>query len=241
MAKTCGNCGHAALDDHAQFCNRCGAAVPEERKPAFPVCPGCGAVVSDELARFCNRCGSKIPPAPLVCSTCGSPAVDSQSQFCTRCGTTFPLKTARGRICPSCGAPDPTGHSGFCNRCGAPFSGPAIQGENHPAPATVVVTQRKPATTLPPVVVPDSDWEPWNDNAQDPPQIPGHVPPVQPAYRDQQGAVPQKKYSHLPLVADEMRKRSDAEPPRGVADIHNIPSKKKSGSKNKGVMGLLKK
>src|SRR5512139_4143405 len=89
MTKTCGKCGHAALDDQAQFCNRCGAAVPEKRTPPFPLCPACGIAVPDELAQYCNRCGTKILPLPVLCRVCGSPAIDNLSHFCTRCGAPF--------------------------------------------------------------------------------------------------------------------------------------------------------
>lgn len=233
MTKTCGKCGHAALDDQAQFCNRCGAAVPEERKPAFPVCPGCGTVVSDELAQFCNRCGARIPPVPIVCSSCGSPAIDNQSRFCTRCGTTFEQKPLpRNTTCPSCGAPDPHGQSVFCNRCGAPFNRQGVQAAHPPGQSPVIVTQRKPVSPLPPqVIVPETDWEPWNDMhpASGISESPASAPPKQSAHHDQQIDVPQKRYAHLPLVADEMKTKGGA------------GSRQKAESQKKGVLGFMKK
>ena len=242
MTKTCGNCGHAALDDQAQFCNRCGAAVPEERKPAFPVCSGCGTVVSDEQARFCNRCGSKIPLLPVVCSSCGSPAIDDQSRFCTRCGTMFEQKTVpRTNTCPACGAPDPKGQSIFCNRCGSPFNHPGVQAAHQPGQAPVIITQRKPAGPPPAITVPESDWEPWNDlpPASGFPGISGPAIPEQSAQHDQQIAVPQRRYAHLPLVADEMKKKGD--PAVNLhGDSSGVLQKKKAGTK-KGVLGFLKK
>jgi DNA-directed RNA polymerase subunit RPC12/RpoP len=243
MTKTCGKCGHAALDDLAQFCNRCGAAVPIERKPAFPVCPGCGSVVSDELAQFCNRCGTKILPVPIVCSNCGSLAVDNQSLFCTRCGTTFGKKPVfHITTCPSCGAPDPKGQSIYCNRCGAPFKKKDPGAEHLPHQAPVVVTPRKPAGPLPPVIVPDTDWEPWNDAPY--PGLSGSTHPAAPeqyAQPDQQIAIPQKRYSHLPLVADDMRKKGDPSYRQLTPGSPGIAQKKKTGSKNKGILGFLKK
>jgi DNA-directed RNA polymerase subunit RPC12/RpoP len=243
MTKTCGKCGHAALDDQAQFCNRCGAAVPEEKKPAFPVCPGCGTVVSDELAQFCNRCGTKIAPVPVTCSSCGSPAIDTQSRFCTRCGTTFEQKPVlRKATCPSCGAPDPQGQSIFCNRCGAPFNRQGTQAGHPAGPAPVIVTQRKAAEPLPLVRVPETDWEPWNDT---PPALGisrAEPPiPVQPVFHDQQVAVPQKRYAHLPLVAEDMRKKSESGSRQNVPDIPVGSDRKKAGSSKKGVLGFLKK
>ncbi|WP_292346599.1 MULTISPECIES: zinc ribbon domain-containing protein [unclassified Methanoregula] len=245
MTKTCAQCGHAGLDDHALFCNRCGAPVPEEKKPAFPVCPGCGTVVSDELAQFCNRCGTRILPVPVVCSTCGSPAIDSHSRFCTRCGTTFePKPVARSMTCPSCGAPDPSGQSLFCNRCGSSFSRPAAQILHQPNPAPVVITQRKQAAPAPLVIVPESDWEPWSDVPPAHTSAGPAAPPAQPEplHHDQQIAMPQKRYSHLPLVADEMRKKPAPSEDHQPHDIAGLPPRKKSSSSGrKGVLGFLNK
>jgi predicted amidophosphoribosyltransferase len=234
MTKTCGKCGHAALDDQAQFCNRCGAAVPEKKKPAFPICPGCGTVVSDELAQYCNRCGARIPPVPVICRSCGSPAIDNQSRFCTRCGTTFEQKPVlQNPTCPSCGAPDPNGESAFCNRCGTPFNRQGVQAARQPpAQAPVIITQRKPAGPLPVLTAPDADWELWSDVSPAPglSGTSGPALPAQAAYHDQQIAVPRKNYSHLPLVAEEMKKKSE---PTG--------RQQKEVSQKKGVLGLLKK
>lgn len=242
MTKTCGNCGHAGLDDQAQFCNRCGAAVPIDKKPAFPVCPGCGSVVSDELAHFCNRCGAKIPPVPVICSRCGNPALDSHSLFCTRCGTTFEKRPAfHITTCPSCGAPDPKGQSIYCNRCGAPFNRQDPETE-HPLHPPVIITQRKPAGPRSPVAVPDTDWEPWNDVPY--PAHPGSPPPQAPqqyTHHEQQADIPKKRYSHLPLVADDMRKKGDPLQRQHAPESFGAPQKKRTGSKNKGILGFLKK
>jgi hypothetical protein len=243
MTKTCGKCGHAALDDHAQFCNRCGAPVPEEKTPAFPVCPGCGTVVSDELAQFCNRCGTRILPVPVVCSTCGSPAIDSQSRFCTRCGTTFEKKTIiRSATCPSCGAPDPQGQALFCNRCGAPFSRAGTHGSHPHGQGPVIITQKRAAEPHPTLTVPDGDWEPWND-VPPAPAYPPAAPPAGPARQERaappdQIAMPQKRYAHLPLVADEMRKKTET---GASQDIPGLPARKKTSSGKKGVLGFMKK
>jgi DNA-directed RNA polymerase subunit RPC12/RpoP len=234
MTKTCDKCGHAALDDQAQFCNRCGAVVPPEKKPAFPVCPACGSVVSDELAQYCNRCGSKILPQPVVCGSCGNPAIDNQSRFCTRCGTTFEQKPVyRTTTCPSCGAPDPSGLSVYCDRCGAPFSRPGMPAVPQPDPAPVIVTQRKPAGPLPPITPPETDWEPWNDDPPAPGRSgsPGPALPEQPAHHDLQIAVPKKRYAHIPLVADEMKTKGEP----------GVPPKKNEGTQKKGVLGYMKK
>lgn len=242
MTKTCGKCGHAALDDQAQFCNRCGAAVPEKKKSAFPVCPGCGTVVSDELAQFCNRCGTRI--VPVLCTSCGSPAIDNQSRFCTRCGTTFEQKPVQRNInCPSCGAPATQGQSVYCNRCGAPFNRLEVHAAHQPGQAPVIVTQRKPARSPPAVIVPGTDWEPWNDVPPAPLHsgIPGPAMPKQSEHHDQLIAVPQKRYAHLPLVADEMRKKSEPGSRQYAPDLPDTSQKKKTLSQKKGVLGFLKK
>ncbi len=242
MTKTCGKCGHAALDDQALFCNRCGAAVPEEKKPAFPVCPACGTVVSDELALFCNRCGARTHPVPVKCGSCGVPAVDTQSRFCTRCGTVFDQKpVVRNISCPSCGAPDPGGQSIFCNRCGAPFYRQGQSPLSHPE-SPVVITQKKPSVTLPPVIVPDTDWEPWNDEPPVPGPLvfPAAAAPEQPASADQQIPPAQKRYAHLPLVAEDMRKTAGADVRLPAPDT-SVSHKKRPASQKKGVLGFLKK
>jgi len=71
------------------------------------------------------------------------------------------------------------------------------------------------------------------------------APPAQPEphiHHDHQIAMPQKRYSHLPLVADEMRKKpahSDDHSPQEVAGLP--PRKKSSSSGKKGVLGFLNK
>lgn len=229
MTKTCGKCGHAALDDQAQFCNRCGAPVPDKKQTAFPVCPKCGTVVSDELAQFCNRCGIRIPPVPVLCTKCGSPAIDAQSRFCTRCGTTFEQKFQKTATCPSCGAPDSPSGSLFCNRCGAPFNLPGAAGSNQPVQ---VIMQKKPAGSLPVVTIPDAEWEPWNDVPSAPNLSRTTVPalPEKSALRDRQVAVSQKRFAHLPLVAEDMKKKSP-----------DVPQNKKTVPQKKGVLGFMKK
>jgi len=144
--------------------------------------------------------------------------------------------------CPSCGAPDPQGQSIYCNRCGAPFRRQAVQ-EAHPAgQAPVIITQRKPAGSLPAVTVPETDWEPWNDVppalgiSRSEPAI-----PKQPVFHDQQVAIPQKRYAHLPLVADDMRKKDETVSRQYAHDVPDISFKKKTGSQKKGVLGFMKK
>ena len=56
MSKRCINCG-AELPDHAKFCNKCGATVPEQNSALF--CPKCGAKL-ESGTKFCGSCGTPI-------------------------------------------------------------------------------------------------------------------------------------------------------------------------------------
>jgi len=240
MTKTCENCGNATLDNEAQFCNRCGAAVPDKPKAAYPVCPACGAVVSDTQAQFCNRCGTKIPPVPLVCGTCGIPAVDDQSRFCTRCGSMYQPKTvARSVNCPVCGAPDPGNNSVFCNRCGAPRGRSDTQPFRED-PAAVVISPKRASPAMPEGTIAVSrepvSREPGMNLAQKPPV----------SYRqtgetnDFQVAIPPRRYGHLPLVAEELKRKET--PVLMQPDPENAaPAGKNTKKQKKGVLGFLKK
>jgi len=239
MTKTCGNCGNASLDDQAQFCNRCGAAVPDKPKTPFPVCPACGAVVSDSEAQFCNRCGTKIPPPPLVCSACGVQALDDQSRFCTRCGSLVqPRAQPRNLTCQVCGAPDPGNNSVFCNRCGAPLNRQdSLPVRDDPAP--VIVSQKRTTPAAPEVTAFQGgdvqSREKVYASLKSPvaSRSPGDA-------ADFQGAGPQRKYGHLPLVSEELRGKETPAP------MHQDPDQGSSSGKSprkqkKGVLGFLKK
>jgi hypothetical protein len=113
---------------------------------------------------------------------------------------------------------------------------------HQPGQAPVIVTQRKHAFPLPPVTVPETDWEPWNEVPSAPvhSQTPASAIPEQ-AHHDPQIALPQKRYAHLPLVANEMIKKGDAGTYQHSPDISGVSQKKKTGSQKKGVLGFLKK
>lgn len=55
MSKRCLNCD-SELPDHAKFCNKCGAVVPEQKS---------------EL--FCSKCGAKLEAGTKFCGSCGAP------------------------------------------------------------------------------------------------------------------------------------------------------------------------
>jgi hypothetical protein len=240
MTKTCDNCGNATLDDQAQFCNRCGASVPDKPKTPYPVCPACGAVVSDTQAQFCNRCGTKIPPAPIVCGTCGIPAVDDQSRFCTRCGSMYqPKAVPRSTSCPVCGAPDPGNNSVFCNRCGAPLGRPDTQPFRED-PAAVIISPKRASPAMPDGAAAISGEHLNRDTGITLSQ----KPPV--SYRqagetsDFQAGISPRRYGHLPLIADELKGK---ETPVLMQPDQDTPASagKSVKKQKKGVLGFLKK
>jgi len=203
MARKCGNCGAPAPDTNSRFCDLCGAPLIEEPvvPQGLPVCPACGAIVSDKKAQFCDVCGA--PLAKPVCPTCGNPAPSFRSKFCTRCGSPY-VQTGPGKTrvqSPSVAVPEP---------------------KNEPEP--VVVKLRKGRLPIPDD--PSMEWDPWSDG--DPSYdisspLPQQKRPVTdygsetesvpqrrepPQNRDLKITGPQKKYSHLPLVAEELKKDS---------------------------------
>ncbi|MGA2120907.1 MAG: zinc ribbon domain-containing protein [Methanoregula sp.] len=235
MARKCGSCGVPAPDEGSKFCNRCGSAIVDEPAPQFVVCSTCGAKVADPEAQFCDKCGGPIRKT-IACPACGNKAVDENSKFCTRCGTTF----VKPGTCPGCGSPIPDERSVFCERCGASLrrAGPA-------AAPVVVITKKR--TSLPVQEETDAGWNPWSDGSPDgdarPPapqedQYAGPPPAAEEeASRAPQVRVPQKKYSHLPFIADELK---DAKTPYTGPGEPPGPSKKERPAK-RGVLGFLKR
>ena len=240
MARKCGKCGTPAPDSESRFCNRCGSAIVDGPEPQFPVCISCGARVADPLAQFCDKCGGPVRKL-VACPACGNPAIDGNSKFCTRCGATFvPPGT-----CPGCGFVNAGDQALFCNRCGAPLPGKGAvqQPQEAPAPSVVVTRKRAP---LPVQEEPVADWDPWSDGGPEDdarPPDPEEDPYAQPAetageppYRAQQVSIPPKKYSHLPLVADELK---GVKPP-GPHDPFGSPQEGKV-QKKKGFLGFMKR
>lgn len=201
MAKKCRNCGAPAPDTNSKFCDLCGAPLTDEEPSnpqGLPVCPVCGAVVSDKIAQFCDVCGA--PLAKPICPVCRNIAPSYHSKFCSRCGAAFvPATPPRTRTVPSA--------------------------TYEPEPEPVKIKARK---ELEPVTDTLTDeWDPWTDG--DPsfdvstplPQQPRQKTDLQrmsegitPAMRRPvaanqldmvQMAEPRKKYSHLPLIADELQ------------------------------------
>jgi len=89
----CKQCGNKLAED-AQFCSKCGWAVPAtavqaEAIPTVKKCASCGTTLKDE-ALFCPSCGkavSSINNEPVIptCSNCGKKLEDGE-RFCSHCG-----------------------------------------------------------------------------------------------------------------------------------------------------------
>ena len=236
MARKCRNCGAPAPDTNSRFCDLCGAPLIEEpvTPQGLPVCPACGAIVSDKKAQFCDVCGA--PLAKPVCPVCGTPAPSSRSKFCTRCGATFgPPVPGKSRTVPAVPvAPVPD-----------------------PEPGPIVVRSRK--GRLPAPDDPPEEWDPWTDG--DPlydiskplplqPQqrpltdlervaggmVPRHNPVKEP---EPQHSGSQKKYAHLPLVADELKQDAERRAAPGTGKSAEPGMKGRQGKKG-GMFKFLK-
>jgi hypothetical protein len=239
MAKKCGNCGAPAPDSNSRFCDLCGAPLKEEpvTPQGLPICPACGAIVSDKKAQFCDVCGA--PLAKPVCPVCGNPAPSTHSRFCTRCGATYvPGVPVKHRAAPAAA----------------------------PEPEPVVLRSKK--GRLPAPEDPVEEWDPWTDGDPTyDVAVPLPQPPQQKQYTDLQRVAdemarsapaapaqyqaapyrepemvqmsePRKKYSHLPLIADELKADLDrrAADPADTMD-GGRPAQAKRGKK-KGMFGF---
>jgi len=233
MTRKCGNCGAPAPDTNSRFCDLCGALLVQEpvTPQGLPVCPTCGAIVSDRKAQFCDVCGG--PLAKPVCPVCGSQAPSSRSKFCTRCGATF--------------------GSGVPGKNRVASSEPATV----PEPEPVVVKIKKGRLPVP--EDPSAEWDPWTDG--DPLYDVSTPLPLQPQQKpltDLQRIAeetarlprpaseqvprisgPQKKYSHLPLVADELKQEGKHRMVSDSAESGKTGRKGKQGKKG-GIFKFLK-
>lgn len=239
MTKKCGNCGAPAPDSNSKFCDLCGTPFEEERATpqGFPVCPACGATVSDIKAQFCDACGG--PLAKPVCPVCGNTAPSLHSKFCTRCGATF-TSTVPGK------------------RRAAPPEVPVTAPEYEPEP--VVVKQRRGHQPVQQENTAD-EWDPWTDGdpsydiaspAEEPPAEPTDLQRVAAEMeRSQKTApkrelpmaqmsVPRKKYSHLPLIADELKEdmaRRSSLNGEDTAGRASAPAQSSKKGKKRGLFG----
>ncbi|HVP96830.1 zinc ribbon domain-containing protein [Methanoregula sp.] len=229
MTRRCGNCGAPAPDTSSRFCDLCGAPLVDEpvAPKGLPVCPSCGVTVSDKHAQFCDVCGA--PLAKPVCPSCGTPAPSSRSKFCTRCGATF---------------------------------GPPVPGKNraHPAAEPEPVVVRKKKGRLPePDPEPADEWDPWTDGdplydisaplplqpqqrpLSDLERIAAGVPRPKPEKEREPGpAGSQKKYAHLPLVADELRQDTERRAAAGAPGKDTSAGRRTKPGKKGSMFGFLK-
>lgn len=267
----CPRCGNTIHDERSEFCNRCGASVRQEPGLKVPVCSKCGNPAPDDEALFCNRCGTEYKKEPVniipLCPRCGSTIPDDQSQFCNRCGATIGTKPVNKKpVCAKCGAPAPDEQTLFCNRCGTQFTHPVsnlkpVHSTAHkPAqPLSVKISQKRP---VPAVVTPEDLWDPVPDEefekAYYPPTV---VPPAslsQKKYahlplvaeeltggkiKSESIVIPgnSKKYAHLPLIADEFKEKQSPRLEIESPYYPVPPREKKAGKSKKGLFDLLKK
>jgi rRNA maturation endonuclease Nob1 len=240
MARKCSSCGTPAPDGESRFCNRCGAAIVDEPEVQYPVCSSCGAKVADPEAQFCDKCGASMKKSP-ACPACGNPAIDENSKFCTRCGTTF----TKPNTCPGCGFTVPDDQAVFCNRCGTSLK--ATPPAAAPSSPSVIVTKKR--TSLPVQEDAPAEWDPWTDGSpdydlqtmvrQERQYSPPPAPVEDPGIRAPQVSVPGKKYSHLPLIADELKGPKNTYTDSVEISVPAPP--KRAPPAKKGVLNFLKK
>ena len=103
--RTCAKCG-AELEDDANFCIQCGAAVNIAESEDIIRCPKCGAELEDD-AKFCMHCGAAVNVAELKkkrkCPKCGA-LLDAEYSFCNKCGN--PINKQEYASSPSANTPN---------------------------------------------------------------------------------------------------------------------------------------
>jgi Double zinc ribbon len=219
-------------------------------------CGSCGIPAPNDRAKFCNECGSTIVDVQdthfPVCDSCGDTVSDTLAQFCDKCGAQVRPS------CPSCGNKAINKDSKFCTRCGTVFATAAARTARQPASQAASVVMNRKRTALPvqeepgPVAQPD-EWDPWSDgssefDAQPLPVVEekryAHLPLIadEPdqarASRAPQISMAPKKYGHLPLIADELKGSKPSY--KDAGDVPE-PSRKGRPPDKKGVFGFLKK
>ena len=264
----CPRCGNAIHDDQSEFCNRCGASVTQESEPKVSICIRCGNPAPDDESLFCNRCGTEYKKEPVnttpLCPRCGYTIPDDQSLFCNRCGATVGTPVNQKPVCSKCGAPALDDQTLFCNRCGTQFNHPVSnkkpvrpQAHKPVQPLSVKISQKK---QVPAVVVPSDLWDPVLDEEFEEARYPHTVslPPSQKKYahlplvadelaggkvKDASIVISgnSKKYAHLPLIADEFKEKQSPRLEIESPYIPAPPKEKRAGRTKKGLFDLLKK
>lgn len=251
MAKKCEQCGAPAVDSQSLFCNLCGGYVRDEPEPSLPVCKTCGVPAPDDQSVFCTRCGQKYATDTEdrypICSSCGSVVPDEQAVFCNRCGTKISSGPESAMPVTVSAAPV-SGIQALLKT--AKKSGPATVKKS---PGSVIVTKKKHSVSPPAQpggYVPETLSD-LPDDATEAPMDPqaqkkyAHLPlvaddgtvDIQPAKNKSA-----KKYAHLPLVADELKVKDT--PQAGFfsngAREPSSSHQKKHAPKN-GIMGMFKR
>ena len=252
MVKKCEQCGAPAVDVQSLFCNICGGYVRDEPVHTLPVCRVCGVPAPDDQSVFCTRCGLKFAGGvderfPL-CTACESIVPDEHAVFCNRCGKKLlpePVHTAP--VCSACGAPAVDDQTLFCNRCGTPFSMPATAEKlQKKAPGSVIITKKKhsvtPSSPGETFVQEDLPSDPAGYLTAAPPQVQkkyAHLPLV--ADESTRDTLPSKKYAHLPLVAEEPNVKDSPRDGFYSTGIREPSSHQKKGAVKKRVLGMFKR
>jgi predicted amidophosphoribosyltransferase len=267
----CPRCGNAIHDDKSEFCNRCGASVKKEPEQKLPVCNRCGKPAPDDEALFCNRCGTEYKTEPVnitpLCPRCGYQIPDDQSAFCNRCGATIGTEPVNKKpVCLKCGAPALDEETLFCNRCGTQFNHHVsnkkpVHSPVHKSsqPVSVKISQKK---QVPAVVVPLDLLDPVSDEEFEEVHYPhSFSPPVKSSQKkyahlplvaeelaggkgkDASIVIPgnSKKYAHLPLIADEFKEKQSPRLEIESPYIPAPPKEKRDGRSKKGLFDMLKK
>ena len=254
MVKKCEQCGAPAVDGQSLFCNLCGGSVSDEPEASLPVCRVCGTPAPDEQSVFCTRCGLKYAPEPEkrypVCTSCGSVVPDERAAFCNRCGEKIPTGAEPSpSLCPGCGAPAVDDQTLFCNRCGTPFSRPMVAETRKQAPGSVIITKKRRSPSPPSYAAADvtsdspSDPPAGSSPEQSGPQVQkkfAHLPLL--ADGGTADIPRSKKYTHLPLVADELKIQDSPRKGFYPTDVRE-PSAghRKKHSPNKGLLDMFKR
>jgi hypothetical protein len=251
MAKKCEQCGEPAVDALSLFCNLCGGNVRDEPEDVLPICLACGIPAPDDQSVFCTRCGLKFAAEPEdrypVCPSCGCVIPDELAVFCNRCGTkispvpepTAPVDASavpvvRDQVLP--GTPKKT----------RPATAEKIRKK---ASGSVIIMKKKHSADPPAQTGAYVPEEPVSDPPDDQvetmpePQVQkkyAHLPLV--ADERPVDPLPTRKYAHLPLVADELNVKNSPQGGFYSTDRYEADSSHtKKHAKKSGILGMFKR
>jgi hypothetical protein len=246
MAKKCEQCGAPAVDAQSLFCNLCGGYVQDEPETTLPVCRACGIPAPDDQSVFCTRCGVKYAAEPEdrypVCTSCGSVIPDEQAVFCNRCGTK--ISPAPEAAVPVVSSTPVSGIQAFLST--AKKTRPEMTEKiRKKTPGSVIVTKKKHSPSPPAQpggYVPEDPPDDCTEALSDPQAQKkyAHLPLV--ANERPVDTRPAKKYAHLPLVADELKVKDSPQGGLYSTDVPEpSPSNRKKHAPKNGIMGMFKR